>query len=38
LAGEAAQARQELEARLGRGIAVVSEPGRARDGFDIGRG
>ena len=36
LAGEAAAARQELEARLGRPIEIVAAPGRARDGFDIG--
>ena len=32
---EAAPARRELERRLGRGITVVAEPGRARDTFDI---
>ncbi|HET7594380.1 MAG TPA: ribonuclease E/G [Stellaceae bacterium] len=36
LTGEAAPARHELEARLGRGIEIVAEPARARDGFDIG--
>jgi|GEM_PF-322810 Rne/Rng family ribonuclease len=35
LAGEAAPAVQALETRTGRKISVVSEPGRARDTFDI---
>ena len=36
LAGEAAPALQALEIRMGRKLAVVAEPGRARDAFDIG--
>jgi len=36
LAGEAGAARQELEVRLGRAVEIVAEPGRAREGFDIG--
>jgi Rne/Rng family ribonuclease len=36
LAGEASPARQALEARLGRPLAIVAEPGRARDSVDIG--
>lgn len=36
LAGEAAPARQALEARIGRPLEIVAEPGRARDSFDIG--
>jgi Rne/Rng family ribonuclease len=35
LAGEAGPARQALEARLGRPLAIVAEPSRARDSFDI---
>ena len=35
LAEEAAPARQALETRLGRPLAIVAEPGRAPDGFDI---
>ncbi len=35
LAGEAGEARRELEARLGRAIAVIAEPGRSREAFDI---
>jgi Rne/Rng family ribonuclease len=38
LADDAAAARRALEARLGRAIAVIAEPGRARDSFDIGDG
>ncbi|HXP74442.1 MAG TPA: ribonuclease E/G [Stellaceae bacterium] len=36
LAAEAAPAVQALETRLGRKLAVVAEPGRPRDAFDIG--
>jgi ribonuclease G len=36
LAAEAAPALQALETRIGRKIAVLAEPGRARDAFDIG--
>jgi ribonuclease G len=35
LAGEAAPALQVLETRLGRKLAVVAEPTRAREAFDI---
>ena len=35
LANEAGAARQELEARLGRAVEIVAEPGRAREGFDM---
>jgi ribonuclease G len=35
LAGEARAALAELETRLGRSIAIVSEPGRPRERFDI---
>jgi len=35
LAGEASPARKALETRLGQPLAVVAEPGRARDSFDI---
>lgn len=35
LDGPAKAARQELERRLGRTIAILSEPGRARESFDI---
>jgi ribonuclease G len=38
LAEDAAAARRALEGRLGRPIAVIAEPGRARDSFDIGDG
>jgi Rne/Rng family ribonuclease len=38
LAGEAAAALRALETRLGRPVAVIAEPGRARDSFDIGGG
>ena len=38
LSGEADAARRELEGRLGRAVAIVAEPGRARDGFDIALG
>ncbi|HXQ52370.1 MAG TPA: ribonuclease E/G [Stellaceae bacterium] len=34
--GEARPARIALEARLGRPISIMSEPGRRRDSFDIG--
>ena len=36
LAAEAAPALQASESRIGRKIAVLAEPGRARDTFDIG--
>ena len=36
LAAEAAPAVQALETRMGRRLAVVADPGRARDAFDIG--
>ena len=35
LSGEAGAARRELEGRLGRAVDIVTEPGRARDRFDI---
>ncbi|HWG78308.1 MAG TPA: ribonuclease E/G [Stellaceae bacterium] len=35
LSGAADTARRELEERLGRAVAIVAEPGRPRDGFDI---
>lgn len=35
LAGDAGEARQELEGLLGRTLTVVAEPGRARETFDI---
>ncbi len=35
LAGEGGEARHQLEARLGHAIAVVAEPGRLREAFDI---
>jgi len=36
LSDGAGAARHELEARLGRTIEILAEPGRAREGFDIG--
>jgi ribonuclease G len=36
LAGEAAPALKALETRIGRKLAVVAEPARARETFDIG--
>ena len=36
LQGVAAPALQRLETRSGRGLAILAEPSRARDGFDIG--
>ncbi len=38
LEGDAAPARHALEMRLGRSLAIVAEPGRARDSFDISDG
>ena len=38
LEAAARPARAALEQRLGRGIAVIAEPGRPRDRFDIGLG
>lgn len=35
LDGPGRAARQELERRLGRPVAIVSEPGRARESFDL---
>jgi len=35
LDGAARKARQEVERRLGRPLALAAEPGRARDRFDI---
>jgi hypothetical protein len=35
LTAEAAPAVQALESRIGRKIAVLAEPGRMRDTFDI---
>jgi ribonuclease G len=35
LEGEGREARQELETRLGRAVAVTAEPARRRDSYDI---
>jgi ribonuclease G len=35
LEGEARAARQGLEARLGRGVEILADPGRTRESFDI---
>ena len=36
LQGAAALAREGMQARAGRSLAILAEPARARDGFDIG--